>query len=276
MSPDDVSGMLERHGSMPAPEVVEAVPTGSLGLDIALGVQGWPLGREIEIYGAPSTGRTTLAYHSLANAQLAGLNTILITNNYDAAYGARLGINNGKLLITPHLFVLSFGQGWVNSPFIVVDVPFDELEEQPLPGTTVIYLTETRANLCQDMWGNTARTGKLSASVLVKLLSGDANAMKQQQTVTAVIQRNPYAPVNEGAVFNIRWGAGIDQARELVILGEKYGLVERSGNWVRMVAAATPLRFNGTDNLAAQLRHYPYILDWMEREIRIRAAMVVC
>jgi hypothetical protein len=270
LTPDDAEAMLQRWGSLPGPVEVSAIRTGSLALDQALGVHGWPMGREIELYGGPGTGKTTLAYHALANAQALGT-PLLVTGQYNAEYAEWLGVDQRNLMVTPYLSLLSNLS--YAPPLTVVDTPFFAAPDPPADAT-VLYLTETRTNLDAErtIYGRNTRTGKLNPSVLVRLVSSGVNVLNQRQNCTAVIQRNPYGLERTPVQFVINWGKGIDRARELIEFGEKYGVISRNGNWLSL--PEHNMQFNGIDNFARQLDWFPEIMDTLEQEIRSRSVMI--
>src|ERR1700709_871766 len=95
-------GSIMRMGARPGNEHIEVIPSGSLGLDLALGIGGWPRGRIIEIYGPESSGKTTLALHAIAEAQRRGGTCAFIDAEHalDPTYARKLGVDVDNLLIS--------------------------------------------------------------------------------------------------------------------------------------------------------------------------------
>ena len=257
---------------------VEAVPTGSLALDLALGIGGLPKGRIIEIYGPESSGKTTLALHVLAQAQKAGGEVAFIDAEHalDIGYARALGVNVEDMLVSqPDTGeqALEITEALVRSgaiDVIVVDsvaalVPRAEIEGEmgdsfvglharlmsqalrKLAGAInktnciVIFINQLREKV-GVMYGNPevttgGRALKFYASVRIDVRRietlKNGSEMIGNRTRAKVV-KNKMAPPFREAEFDIMYGEGISRTSELVDLGVKYGLVNKSGAWFSM------------------------------------------
>ena len=268
-------GSVMKLGQRETAVEVDAVSTGSLGLDIALGIGGLPRGRVVEIYGPESSGKTTLALHVVAEAQKKGGTCAFIDAEHalDAAYAGKLGVDIGSLLISqPDTGeqALEICDTLVRSGAIdvlVVDsvaalVPQAELEgemgdahvglqarlmSQALRKLTasisksncmVIFINQIRMKI-GVMFGNPETTTgghalKFYASVRLDIRRIGAIKNKDDvvgnQTRVKVV-KNKVAPPFKVVEFDIMYGEGISKVGELIDLGVKAGVVEKSGAW---------------------------------------------
>jgi recombination protein RecA len=254
---------------------VETVPTGSLGLDIALGIGGLPRGRIIEIYGPESSGKTTLALHTIAEAQKRGGVCAFIDAEHalDPVYARKLGVNLDDLLISqPDAGeqALEITDTLVRSGAIdvlVVDsvaalTPKAELEGEmgdSLPGmqarlmsqalrkltasiskskTMVIFINQIRMKIGVMFGSPETTTGgnalKFYASVRLDIRRIGAIKARDEvvgnQTRVKVV-KNKLAPPFKEVEFDIMYGEGVSKLGELIDLGVKAGIVEKSGAW---------------------------------------------
>ena len=288
---------------------VEAVPTGSLALDLALGIGGLPKGRIIEIYGPESSGKTTLALHVLAQAQKAGGEVAFIDAEHalDITYARALGVKVEDMLVSqPDTGeqALEITEALVRSgaiDVIVVDsvaalVPRAEIEGEmgdsfvglharlmsqalrKLTGavgktnTIVIFINQLREKV-GVMYGNPevttgGRALKFYASVRIDVRRietlKNGSEMIGNRTRAKVV-KNKMAPPFREAEFDIMYGEGISMLGELIDLGVKLDLVQKSGSWYSMGATRIG---QGRDSAKQYLRDNPEIAAKLESDIR--------
>ena len=302
-------GSIMRYGDGSAIANVEAIPTGSLALDLALGVGGLPRGRVIEIYGPESSGKTTLALHALSQAQKKGGEVAFIDAEHalDVSYARALGVKVEDLLIAqPDTGeqALEITEALVRSgaiDLIVVDsvaalVPRAEIEGEmgdsfvglharlmsqalrKLAGainktnTVVIFINQLREKV-GVMYGNPevttgGRALKFYASVRIDVRR--VETLKNGQTMIgnrtrAKVVKNKMAPPFREAEFDIMYGEGISLIGELVDLGVKLDLMQKSGSWYSMGEVRIG---QGRDAAKQYLRDHPDIAGQLEADIR--------
>ena len=288
---------------------VEAISTGSLALDLALGIGGLPKGRIIEIYGPESSGKTTLALHVLAQAQKAGGEVAFIDAEHalDITYARALGVKVEDMLVSqPDTGeqALEITEALVRSgaiDVIVVDsvaalVPRAEIEGEmgdsfvglharlmsqalrKLTGavgktnTIVIFINQLREKV-GVMYGNPevttgGRALKYYSSVRIDVRR--IEALKNGSEIIgnrtrAKVVKNKMAPPFREAEFDIMYGEGISLIGELIDLGVKLGLVQKSGSWYSMGETRIG---QGRDAAKQYLKNNPEIADNLEAEIR--------
>ena len=288
---------------------VEAISTGSLALDLALGIGGLPKGRIIEIYGPESSGKTTLALHVLAQAQKAGGEVAFIDAEHalDIGYARALGVNVEDMLVSqPDTGeqALEITEALVRSgaiDVIVVDsvaalVPRAEIEGEmgdsfvglharlmsqalrKLAGAInktnciVIFINQLREKVGVMYGSPEVTTGgralKFYASVRIDVRRietlKNGSEMIGNRTRAKVV-KNKMAPPFREAEFDIMYGEGISLIGELIDLGVKLGLVQKSGSWYSMGETRIG---QGRDAAKQYLKNNPEIADNLEAEIR--------
>ena len=301
-------GSIMRCGDEQAANV-EAISTGSLALDLALGIGGLPKGRIVEIYGPESSGKTTLALHVLAQAQKAGGEVAFIDAEHalDIGYARALGVNVEDMLVSqPDTGeqALEITEALVRSgaiDVIVVDsvaalVPRAEIEGEmgdsfvglharlmsqalrKLAGAInktnciVIFINQLREKV-GVMYGNPevttgGRALKFYASVRIDVRRietlKNGSEMIGNRTRAKVV-KNKMAPPFREAEFDIMYGEGISMLGELIDLGVKLDLVQKSGSWYSMGETRIG---QGRDSAKQYLRDNPEIAAKLESDIR--------
>src|SRR6201994_4530419 len=307
-------GSIMRLGKQKALEV-ETVPTGSLGLDIALGVGGLPRGRVIEIYGPESSGKTTLTLHVIAEAQKKGGVCAFVDAEHalDPVYAKKLGVDLENLLISqPDTGeqALEICDTLVRSGAIdvlVVDsvaalTPRAEIEGEMgdvQPGlqarlmsqalrkltasisksnTIVIFINQIRMKI-GVMFGNPETTtggNALKFYASVRLDIRRIGAIKDRDEVlgnsTRVkVAKNKVAPPFKEVEFDIMYGEGISKIGELIDLGVKAGVVEKSGAWFSYDSQRLG---QGRENSKSYLKANPQIARRIEQAVRENAGLI--
>ncbi|NLH80511.1 MAG: recombinase RecA [Phyllobacteriaceae bacterium] len=307
-------GSIMRLGQGKVVEV-ETVPTGSLGLDIALGIGGLPRGRIVEIYGPESSGKTTLALHCVAEAQKKGgvCGFIDAEHALDPIYARKLGVNLDDLLISqPDAGeqALEITDTLVRSgalDVLVIDsvaalTPKAELEGEmgdSLPGlqarlmsqalrkltasiskskTMVIFINQIRQKI-GVMFGNPETTTggnalKFYSSVRLDIRRigaiKDRDEVVGNQTRVKVV-KNKMAPPFKEVEFDIMYGEGVSKVGELIDLGVKAGIVEKSGSWFSYDSQRIG---QGRENSKQFLRDNPAVAEKIELAIRQNAGLI--
>ncbi len=307
-------GSVMRLGAAEQTQEIETVSTGSLGLDIALGVGGLPRGRIIEIYGPESSGKTTLTLHVIAEAQKAGGNCAFIDAEHalDPSYAKKLGVKLDDLLISqPDTGeqALEIADTLVRSgaiDVIVVDsvaalVPKAELEgemgdshvglqarlmSQALRKLTasisrskcmLIFTNQIRSKIGVMFGSPETTTGgnalKFYASVRLDVRRigavKDRDETVGNQTRVKVV-KNKVAPPFRVVEFDIMYGEGVSKTGELIDLGVKAGVVEKSGSWFSHKSQRIG---QGRENAKQYLRDHPEIAADIEQTIRNEAGV---
>ncbi|WP_333793991.1 recombinase RecA [Hyphomicrobium sp.] len=309
-------GSIMRLGAADRSIDIEAISTGSLGLDIALGIGGLPKGRVIEIYGPESSGKTTLTLQVIAEAQKKGGICAFVDAEHalDPAYARKLGVKVEDLLISqPDTGeqALEIADTLVRSgavDVLVVDsvaalTPKAELEGEmgdSLPGlqarlmsqalrkltasinksgTMVIFINQIRMKI-GVMFGNPETTTGGNALKFYSSVRLDIRRIGQikereetvgNQTRVKVV-KNKVAPPFKQVEFDIMYGEGISKVGELVDLGVKAGIVDKSGAWFSYDGQRIG---QGRENAKSFLKENPKIADAIENAVRASAGLIV-
>ncbi|HEV2746020.1 MAG TPA: recombinase RecA [Allosphingosinicella sp.] len=301
-------GSAMKLGSREAVQI-ETISTGSLGLDIALGVGGLPRGRVIEIYGPESSGKTTLALHAVAEAQKNGGTAAFIDAEHalDPVYARKLGVDVDNLIVSqPDTGeqALEITDTLVRSnavDILIIDsvaalVPRAEIEGEmgdshvglqarlmsqslrKLTGSisksrcTVIFINQLRMKI-GVMYGNPETTtggNALKFYASVRLDIRRTGQIKDRDdivgnTTRVKVVKNKVAPPFKQVEFDIMYGEGISKIGEILDLGVKAGLVEKSGAWFSYDSVRIG---QGRENAKTFLKENPELAAKLEAAIR--------
>ena len=306
-------GAIMKYGDGGVDLDIEAIPTGSLALDAALGIGGVPRGRIIEIYGPESSGKTTLALHVLAETQKQGGEVAFVDAEHalDPEYAAALGVDIDNLLISQPDYgeqALEITDALVRSgavSAVVVDsvaalTPRAEIEGEM--GDSVVGLqARLMSQALRKLAGSIAKTGCMVIFInqirdKIGVIYGSSEtttggrALKFFSSVRLDIRRteslkvggevvgnhtrvrvvkNKVAPPFREAEFDIMYGEGISHTGELIDLGVKYDLVQKSGSWFSIGDERIG---QGRDNAKAYLRDNPEAAEALEAALRAEVA----
>ena len=308
-------GSIMRLGKNDKSMDVDTVSTGSLGLDIALGVGGLPRGRVVEIYGPESSGKTTLALHCVAEAQKKGGICAFVDAEHalDPIYARKLGVNVDDLLISqPDTGEqgLEIADTLVRSgavDILVIDsvaalVPRAELEGEmgdQMPGlqarlmsqalrkltasinksnTMVIFINQIRMKI-GVMYGSPETTtggNALKFYASVRLDIRRIGAIKERDEVVGnqtrvKVVKNKLAPPFKSVEFDIMYGEGVSKVGELVDLGVKVGVVEKSGAWFSYDSQRIG---QGRENAKTFLKQNPDMAAKIEASVRQNSGLI--
>ena len=308
-------GSIMRLGQNETVVETEAIPTGSLGLDIALGIGGLPRGRVVEIYGPESSGKTTLALHVVAEAQKKGGVCAFVDAEHalDTIYAQKLGVDLENVLISqPDTGeqALEIADTLVRSgavDVLVVDsvaalTPKAELEGEmgdfqmgaqarlmsqalrKLTGSIakskcmVIFINQIRMKI-GVMFGSPETTSggnalKFYASVRLDIRR--IGAIKERDEVVGnqtrvKVVKNKVAPPFKQVEFDIMYGEGVSKMGELIDLGVKAGIVEKSGSWFSYESERIG---QGRENSKTFLKEHPEMATKIEQAIRQSAGLI--
>ncbi|MBM3601413.1 MAG: recombinase RecA [Alphaproteobacteria bacterium] len=308
-------GSIMKLGQRESAVESDAISTGSISLDLALGIGGLPRGRVVEIYGPESSGKTTLALHVIAEAQKSGGTCAFVDAEHalDPTYAKKLGVNVDELLISqPDAGeqALEIADTLVRSGAIdvlVVDsvaalVPRAELEGEmgdshvglharlmsqalrKLTGSIsksrclVIFINQIRLKI-GIMFGNPETTtggNALKFYASVRLDIRRIGAIKEREQVVGnqtrvKVVKNKMAPPFRVVEFDIMYGEGVSKLGELIDLGVKANIVEKSGAWFSYDGQRIG---QGRENAKNYLRENPETAKAIEQAIRQNAAEV--
>ena len=308
-------GSIMRLGANEQVVEIETVSTGSLGLDIALGIGGLPKGRIIEIYGPESSGKTTMALQTIAEAQKSGGICAFVDAEHalDPVYARKLGVELEDLLISqPDTGeqALEIADTLVRSgavDVLVIDsvaalTPRAEIEGEmgdSLPGlqarlmsqalrkltasisrsnTMVIFINQIRMKIGVMFGSPETTTGgnalKFYASVRLDIRRigsvKDRDEVVGNQTRVKVV-KNKMAPPFKQVEFDIMYGEGVSKTGELIDLGVKAGVVEKSGAWFSYNSQRLG---QGRENAKQFLRDNKEIAHEIETTLRQNAGLI--
>ena len=308
-------GSIMRMGAKAGDQQIETIPSGSLGLDLALGIGGLPRGRVVEIYGPESSGKTTLALHAVAEAQKRGGTCAFIDAEHalDPVYARKLGVDVDNLLLSQPdggeqaLEICdTLGRAGAGD-VVVVDsvaalVPRAELEGEmgdahvglharlmsqalrKLTGsvarshTMLIFLNQIRLKI-GVMFGNPETTTggnalKFYASIRMEIRRigqiKDREEVVGNQTRVKVV-KNKLAPPFRQVEFDIMYGEGVSKVGELIDLGVKANVVEKSGAWFSYDSTRIG---QGRENAKQFLRDHKDMADAIEKKVREQSGVV--
>jgi len=301
-------GAVMRMGDK-ADEAIDVVSTGSLGLDVALGIGGLPRGRVVEIYGPESSGKTTLTLQVIANCQRNGGTAAFIDAEHalDPSYAEKLGVNVDDLLVSQpdtgeqaleiaDMLVRSNAVDVVVIDSVAALTPKAEIEgemgdshvglqarlmSQALrkltanikkSGTLVIFINQIRMKI-GVMFGNPETTtggNALKFYASVRLDIRRIGSVKRGEEVVGSetrvkVVKNKVAPPFKQAEFQILYGKGIYRMGEVIDLGVKLGLIEKSGAWYAYKGDKIG---QGKANASKFLEDNPAISEVIEAELR--------
>ena len=308
-------GSIMRMGAHAGDEQIEVISSGSLGLDLALGIGGLPRGRIVEIYGPESSGKTTLALHAIAEAQKRGGTCAFIDAEHalDPIYARKLGVDVDNLLISqPDAGeqALEIADTLVRSgavDVLVIDsvaalVPRAELEGEmgdnhmglharlmsqalrKITGsvsrsdTMLVFINQIRLKI-GVMFGNPETTTggnalKFYASVRMEIRRvgaiKDRDEVVGNQTRVKVV-KNKLAPPFKVVDFDIMYGEGVSKMGELIDLGVKANVVEKSGAWFSYNSTRIG---QGRENAKTYLKEHPEMAAEIEGAIRQNAGLI--
>jgi recombination protein RecA len=294
---------------------IEAVSTGSLGLDLALGIGGLPRGRVIEVYGPESSGKTTLALHVVAEVQKSGGTAAFVDAEHalDPSYAQKLGVNLDELLVSqPDTGeqALEITDTLVRSnavDIIVIDsvaalTPRAEIEGEmgdALPGLQarlmsqalrkltgsiskskciVLFINQIRMKIGVMYGSPETTTGgnalKFYASVRLDIRRTGSIKNRDEivgNNVKVKVVKNKVAPPFREVEFDIMYGEGISKLGEIIDLGVKAGVIEKSGSWFSYNSTRIG---QGRENVRDFLKANPDVAAQIEKAVRKNSSKV--
>ena len=302
-------GSIMRMGDGSVVQDVSVVSTGSLGLDLALGVGGLPRGRVVEIYGPESSGKTTLALHVAAEIQKIGGTAAFVDAEHalDPKYTENLGVKIADLLVSQpdtgeqaleitDMLVRSGATDLIIIDSVAALTPKAEIEgemgdshmglqarlmSQALrkltanikrSNTLVIFINQIRMKI-GVMFGNPETTTggnalKFYSSVRMEIRR--IGAIKKNDEIVGnetrvKVVKNKVAPPFREAFFDILYGRGISREGEIITLGVKHGIIEKTGAWYGYNGSRIG---QGKDNVRVFLKEHPELAAEIEQAVR--------
>ena len=302
-------GSIMRMGAGSVVHDISVVSTGSLGLDLALGIGGLPRGRVVEIYGPESSGKTTLALHVAAEIQKAGGTAAFVDAEHalDPSYAEKLGVEIADLLVSQpdtgeqaleitDMLVRSGATDLVIIDSVAALTPKAEIEgemgdshmglqarlmSQALrkltanikrSNTLVIFINQIRMKI-GVMFGNPETTTGGNALKFYSSVRMDIRrigAIKKNDEIVGnetrvKVVKNKVAPPFKETIFDILYGRGISREGEIISLGVKHGIIEKSGAWYGYNGSRIG---QGKDNARDFLLEHPEIAAEIEQAVR--------
>ena len=306
-------GAVMRLGENNAPLDIEAISTGSLGLDVALGIGGLPRGRVVEIYGPESSGKTTLTLEVIAQAQRTGGTAAFVDAEHalDLSYAGKIGVNIDDLLVSQpdtgeqgleitDMLVRSGAVDVVVIDSVAALTPKAELEGE-MGDTHVGLQARLMSQALRKLTSNIKRSNTLvifvnQIRIKIGVMFGSpetttgGNALKFYSSVRLDIRRigsvkkadevvgnetrvkvvkNKIAPPFKQVEFDILYGEGVSRQGEIIDLGVKHGMVEKSGSWYSYNGDRIG---QGRDNVRQFLKENTEMAE--EIESRLRAQLL--
>ncbi len=302
-------GTIMRLGDKGPVDTVAVIPTGSMGLDDALGVGGIPKGRLVEVFGPESSGKTTLAIHVIAECQKMGGVAAFIDAEHalDASYAGNLGVCLDDLLVSQpdtgeqalevvDVLVRSGAVDLVVVDSVAALVPRAEIEGEmgdshmglqarlmsqamrkltaqvSRQGATVLFINQIRQKIGLVFGNPETTTGgnALKFYSSIRLDIRRIGAIKKNGEVVGnrtrvKVVKNKLAPPFRQVEFDILYGKGICKAGELLDMGLKSGIVEKSGSWLSMSGEKLA---QGREGARQRLFTEPELLSKLEQEVR--------
>ena len=302
-------GAIMRMGDSNVSREVEAVPTGSLSLDVALGIGGLPRGRVVEIYGPESSGKTTLTLEVIAQAQMQGGTAAFIDAEHalDPGYAEKIGVNVDDLLVSQpdtgeqaleiaDMIVRSSAVDIVVIDSVAALTPKAELEGE-MGDTHVGLQARLMSQALRKLTANIKRSNTIvifinQIRMKIGVMFGSpetttgGNALKFYSSVRLDIRRigsikrgdevvgnetrvkvvkNKVAPPFKQVEFDILYGEGISREGELLDLGVKHGIVDKSGAWYSYAGDRIG---QGRDNVREFLRKNADLCAGIDKALR--------
>ena len=291
-------GSAMRLGDQPE-QNVEVIPTGSLALDMALGIGGLPKGRIVEIYGPESSGKTTLALHVVANAQKKGGVSAYIDAEHalDPAYARKLGVDTDSLIVSQPdngEQALEIADMLIRSgalDVIVIDsvaalVPKAEIEGE-MGDSHVGLQARLMSQALRKMTGALAQAGTTAIFInqlreKIGVFFGNpetttgGKAMKFYASVRLDIRRiqvvkNKMAPPFKSAEFDMLYGEGISREGSVIDMAQQVGVVKKSGSWFTYEGDQLG---QGREKVRQFLKDNPAITEEIENKVKAEFGLI--
>src|SRR5512135_2922790 len=252
-------GTIMKLGQKGAAVAIQAIPTGSLSFDLALGIGGFPRGRVVEIYGPEATGKTTLALHVIAEAQKRGGQAAFIDAEHALSpeYAAKIGIDIDNLLMSQALRKLTAIVARSKTCFIFINQIREKIG-------VFIGNPETTT-------GGRALKFYASLRIDVRRLSviKDGESVVGNRAKVKIV-KNKMAPPFREAQFDIIFGEGISKEGDLVDVGFDTGLLEKTGTWYSYKGERLG---QGRENVKKLLKENKKLAGELEDEIRLKVGL---
>lgn len=299
-------GSVVKMGDSNKKRVFDTIPTGSLQLDLATGIGGWPRGRIIEIYGPESSGKTTIATHAIAEAQKIGLMACLVDaeHAFDPVYAEEIGVDIDELYISQPMSGeqgLNVVVGLIETGefgVIVIDsvaalVPQKEIDgdigdstiglQARMMGqamrkitaiaekynTLIIFINQLREKI-GVMFGSPETTSGGNALKFYASIRVDVrkslNIEEELNKTTIKLVKNKVGKPFKKAIVDIVWGIGIDRKKEIVDLAVEMEIIEKGGKWFKYEGN----QFDGKANFDQMLEDNPEVLPDIEGKVQKR------